>query len=64
MTEKKENRYQYEVVCNNQNCGVKGVMQEYKSSVKKNTIKCVSCGNDIVLTLIKVNLLYQEGAIE
>jgi hypothetical protein len=61
VVETKENRYNYEAICDKQGCDVKGVMQNYKSNTHKETIKCVSCGNEIPLTLTKINLMYQEG---
>jgi hypothetical protein len=62
VVEKKQQRYQYEAICSNHGCDVKGVMQDYKSNVSQETIKCVSCGNEIPLTLVKINLLmYQDG---
>lgn len=60
--DQKKKRYHYEAICIQQGCKVKGVMQEYKSDVPKDTITCVSCGNDIPLSLVKIDLLmYQEG---
>jgi hypothetical protein len=61
VAETKENRYNYEAICDKQGCDAKGVVQNYKSSIQKETIKCVSCGNELDLTLTKINLMYQDG---
>jgi Zn ribbon nucleic-acid-binding protein len=64
MAEEKQKRYNYEAICDNQSCKVKGVMQHYKSNNLKETIECVSCNGEITLTLVKVDLVMYQGGIE